>query len=58
MDENEIKILDNLIEIHGLEGGGTISDTLTSIYYLTFGYFFDYKKHLFYKQILNHISKK
>jgi len=56
--EEQIKrTRERIYQVHGLTNSG-ITGTIKSIYYLTFGYFTNYKKHLIYVDSLKFVMEK
>tara|TARA_Y100001951_G_C11232619_1_gene235546 strand:+ start:692 stop:913 length:222 start_codon:yes stop_codon:yes gene_type:complete len=56
--EEQIKrTRERIYRVHGLTNGG-ITGTLKSIYYLTFGYFTNYERHLIYVDTLKFVMEK
>ena len=56
--EEQIKrTRERIYQVHGLTNGG-ITETLKSIYYLTFGYFTNYERHLIYVDSLKFVMEK
>ncbi len=56
-EEQLEKTRERMYEVYGLQNGGIIA-SIKTIWYLTAGYFTDYKKHLLYVNTLNFILKK
>ncbi len=56
--EEQIKrTRERIYEVHGLTNSG-ITGTIKTLYYLTFGYFTNYEKHLVYVDCLKFIIEK
>jgi hypothetical protein len=55
--EQREKTYQTLFNTYGIRNSGIIG-TLTSLYYLTIGYFTNYPRHLIYCEILDFIQKK
>jgi len=56
-EEQRRRTYETLYETYGVRRGGILG-TLTSIYYLTIGYFTDHDKHLIYREILQFLVEK
>ena len=56
--EQRERTYQSLYETYGIRRVGGIIGTITTLYYLTIGYFTNYSKHLIYCEILEFLSKK